>query len=270
MSDQQDKKSIIRTLDDLVFESRNKEYGCYHLRKTQRRRLLISFLWAMGSFLGAVTIIYFVEINPWNNRFDQSDLSQMDSISYDHDMVTILSQLSEILPEPVTPPVIALEATPQEDLLQEMAVRKTVPVIEIKPLLPREDTSDKRLVSELLRKHETQQNRANQASADSLTMILENVPQFPGGYAAVQSYFYKNQHYPESALIHGIHGSTMVSFIISSTGIVQKPAVVKGVDPELDREAIRLVKSMPPWQPALYKGKPIASMLVMPVNFTIR
>ena len=270
MSEIKKKKYSIKTLDDIVFENRNKEYGCYYLNSTYRRRLLVSVIWAFSFFLITILIVYLVEIRPWNKRFNQSDLVQMDSISYDHDMVTLLSQLSEIQADQPTSTLLSLEPNPDLDATKESIKRKVFPVIELKPSQPTVDTSHNRLVDDLIRKHENQVNKAKEIQSDSISMILEQVPQFPGGYTAVQAYFYKSQHYPENALIHGIHGSIMISFVVNSTGGVERARVVKGIDPDLDQEAIRLVKTMPHWQPAIYKGKPIASMLVMPVNFTIK
>ena len=270
MSENQEKKRPIKTLDDIVFETRNKEYGCYHLNSTYRRRLLASVIWAFSIFLFIILTVYLAVIRPWNRRFDQSDLVQMDSISYDHTMVTLLSQLSEIQPDQPKPIAISLEAGAESDVLRNSNVRREIPRIESKVILQEVDTSHRRLVDDLLRKHESEVNKGKSIQSDSITIILEKVPQFPGGYTAVQSYFYKNQHYPENALIHGIHGSTMVSFVVNQNGVVERAKVVKGIDPELDREAIRLVIAMPHWQPASYKGKPIASLLIMPVNFSIK
>jgi len=270
MSEEQEKKHRFRTLDDIVFETRNKEYGCYYLRATHKRRLLISIAWAFSGFLLTILGFYLFEIRPWNKRFNPTDIMSMDSISYDREMVTLLSQLSEIQPDPEVPTVLSLE--PKDDAVTEKEVykRTEVPIIDLKPILPKEDTSHKRLVDDVLRKHENLLNKGKSVQNDSLSIFIEKVPQYPGGYAAVQAYFYKNQHYPENALIHGIHGSTIVSFVVNMNGGVDKPTVVKGIDPELDQEAIRLVKAMPRWQPAYYKGKPIASMMIMPVDFTIR
>jgi periplasmic protein TonB len=270
MSQIRKKKHRIGTLDDIVFENRNKAYGCYYLRSTSRRRLLISAAWAFSIFIITILTVFLVEIEPFNKRFNQSELVSIESIHYDHDMVTLLSQLSEIQPDQSSPTQLALEPKPISAVLKGKIERKTVPVIELKPILPKVDTSKSRLVDDLLRKHESQVKRMKSTQTDSLSMFIEKVPQFPGGYTAVQAYFYKNQHYPENALIHGIHGSAVVSFVVNTNGGIEKASVVKGIDPDLDQEAIRLVKTMPRWQPAYSKGKPIASMLIMPVNFTIK
>ncbi|NVO20947.1 MAG: energy transducer TonB [Bacteroidetes bacterium] len=265
------KEKRIRTLDDLVFESRNKDYGCYNLRSTHRRRLMVSMLWALTGFVVFILTVFFIEIQPWNKRFSPSDMVKMDSLSYDHDMVTLLSQLSQIQPDEPLPPRLTLEPNAVEDQEQAIARKRVIPVIELKPVRTEtEDTTHKRLVDDLLKKHENQVNRAKSEMSDSLIIMLEKVPEYPGGYLAIQSYFYKNQHYPENALIHGIHGSTVVSFVVKPDGNIDNARVVKGVDPELDMEAIRLIRAMPSWKPAYYKGKPTACMMIMPVDFTIR
>jgi periplasmic protein TonB len=269
MSEIQENRRI-KTLDDIVFESRNKDYGCYHLRATYRKRLLVSVILSFSLFLLTILCIFLFEIQPWNKKFNSGELVQMEDITYDHDMVTLLSQLNEILPEQKAPTVLSLEPSAASEEAKVQSQRKEVPVIELRSVIPDQDTSKKRLVDDLLKKHESQVKKDKTTQSDSVIMFLEKVPEFPGGVLAVQAYFHKYQHYPENALIRGIFGSTMVSFVVSANGSVERASVVKGIDPELDQEAIRLVKAMPHWQPAFYKGKPIASMLVMPVNFTIK
>jgi len=147
---------------------------------------------------------------------------------------------------------------------------KVVPVKEHKPVLPQIDTSYKKVITDLLLRHKKNILAEKSILSDTLSIVLEKAPEFPGGYMAIQYYFIKNQHYPKVALLTGISGSTIVSFVINVKGLVEDAKVVSGIDPELDMEAIRLVKAMPAWQPAIYKGKPIACMLIMPVNFSIR
>jgi len=131
------------------------------------------------------------------------------------------------------------------------------------------DTSSNKIADVLLKRHKDLLKEKS-VKPDTIKLVLEKAPQFPGGNTAFQYYFYINQKYPVNALLAGIQGSTIVSFVVNEEGMVKDVKVVSGIDPELDMEAIRLVKSMPQWQPAIYKGKPIACMLVIPVDFAIR
>jgi TonB family protein len=184
-------------------------------------------------------------------------------------MIPMLIRLPDIPKEkPVstiatTEPIITNERRDVPDYKLEM------PVVKFNPMHTVADTSLSKLADVLLKRHKDLL-KETLVKTDTIKLVLEKAPQFPGGNTAFQYYFFKNQKYPVHALLAGIHGSTIVSFVVNKEGMVQDAKVVSGIDPELDMEAIRLVKSMPQWEPAYYKGKPIACMLVIPVDFAIR
>ncbi len=265
------KKQYLNSLDDIVFEHRNKDYGCYHIRATYRRRLGYSFVLVLFLFLAGTLTVYFWKINPWYEPLNKSDESYTDRIDYDPDLIHIINQLSVVPPDRQIVLSEMDEAVQNREQIRRVDFRMDIPKVELKPVVtPMADTSITKKADNLLLRHKENLQKQMARFADSLSFILEKVPQFPGGNAAIQSYFYKNQHYPEYTLSRGIHGSPIVSFIVSKAGIVENVRVVKGIDLQLDREAVRLVKSMPVWQPALYKGKPVACMLLLPVDFTIK
>jgi TonB family protein len=193
-----------------------------------------------------------------------------ETVQYNPELIPIIMQLPDIPLDKQTSNIELSEKNSSNVEYDRSNNKPNVPVVEYKPILPMVDTSRNQLINELLKRHKSNLTNEKPQLNDSIQIILEKAPLFPGGYAAVQSYFYKNQHYPPGALLTGIQGSTIVSFVVNAKGLVEDVKVVSGVDPELDMEAVRLVKTMPPWQPAIYKGKPIACMLIMPVNFTIR
>ncbi|MDE5850000.1 MAG: TonB family protein [Muribaculaceae bacterium] len=103
--------------------------------------------------------------------------------------------------------------------------------------------------------------------------VFENVEQqaeFPGGMPALMKWICNNIIYPEIAVAEDIQGRVVVKFIIDKFGKVISPKIVKGVHPELDREAIRLVSSMPKWQPAKHQGREVASYFTFPVQFRLK
>ncbi len=260
----------MKNLDDIVFEHRNKAYGCYHIRTTFPRRLRMSFLLVLLSFLFVTVTVYFWKINPLIEREHKLNDLSLENVEYAPEMTTLINQLS-------VPPHKEILSDKPESVEEEssapakrMVFQVVLPIKESKPIPPVADTSKTALIDKLLQRHIEDLKKENAWTMDTLSMILEQAPMFPGGYAAIQSYFFKNQHYPETALARSIQGSPVVSYIVTKDGLITNPKVVHGVDSDLDREAIRLVKNMPAWQPAICKGKPIACMLVLPVDFKIR
>ncbi|MCX7861784.1 MAG: energy transducer TonB [Bacteroidales bacterium] len=99
--------------------------------------------------------------------------------------------------------------------------------------------------------------------------VIEEKPEFPGGDAAMFQWISKNIKYPEIAKENGIQGKVYVQFVIGKDGKVSDVQVVRGVDPSLDKEAIRVIQSMPPWKPGKQRGKPVKVSFQLPINFKL-
>lgn len=99
--------------------------------------------------------------------------------------------------------------------------------------------------------------------------VVEQMPQFPGGQAAMMKFIADSLRYPSVAFENGIEGRVIVKFVVDCEGNIVNPLVVRSVDPLLDREAIRLVKSMPKWIPGKQNGKPVSVVYFVPVRFKL-
>ena len=94
--------------------------------------------------------------------------------------------------------------------------------------------------------------------------------EYPGGVEAMSSYIAKSVVYPEKAKADGVQGKVYVQFVVEPDGSVGDVTVLRGVGGECDDEALRVVKSMPKWQPATFKGNPVRSKYVMPIYYTLK
>lgn len=94
--------------------------------------------------------------------------------------------------------------------------------------------------------------------------------QFPGGAAAMKQYLAENIQYPEMAIEMGDQGKVFVEFVVNADGSLQNVKILKGVSNEIDREAKRVVKSMPKWTPAEQKGEAVRARCRIPISFIIR
>ena len=100
-------------------------------------------------------------------------------------------------------------------------------------------------------------------------MVVENMPEFPGGDLGLMKYIQKNVRYPAIAKEYNITGKVYISFIVDKQGSVTNVKVVRGVDKNLDEEAVRVVKSLPKYKPGKQRGKPVRVMFKSPINFTL-
>ena len=99
--------------------------------------------------------------------------------------------------------------------------------------------------------------------------ITETLPQFPGGQGVMMKYLAANIKYPASAVKAKKQGRVIVSFVIQKDGSVTNARIVRSVDPELDAEALRIVKAMPNWTPGTQDGKPVNVRYTIPVVFSL-
>ena len=93
--------------------------------------------------------------------------------------------------------------------------------------------------------------------------------EFKGGNDALIKYIVNSVKYPESAVKNKITGRVFVSFVVSETGKVSGAKVLRGVSPELDAEAVRVVSAMPDWEPAEKQGKKVSSEMQLPISFQL-
>ena len=100
--------------------------------------------------------------------------------------------------------------------------------------------------------------------------VVEVMPQYPGGQIAMLKYIMENIKYPEQAMKEGIQGRVTVSFIVEKDGRVSNVRLLRSVQSSLDKEAVRVVKSMPKWSPGKQKGKPVRVRFVVPVMFKLK
>ena len=101
-------------------------------------------------------------------------------------------------------------------------------------------------------------------------MVVEKMPSFPGGDAALMRYLKKNVKFPTIAQENGIQGRVYVEFVVNKDGRIVDVKILKGVDRHLDEEALRVVRNMPSWEPGEQRGKPVRVSYRLPINFTLK
>jgi TonB family protein len=100
-------------------------------------------------------------------------------------------------------------------------------------------------------------------------VVVEEMPNFPGGEQALMEFINANLQYPENAKKNNIQGRVILRFCVNYLGGIEQVSVLKGVDPELDAEAIRVIKMLPTWQPGKQGGKPVNVWYSVPVAFSL-
>ena len=101
-------------------------------------------------------------------------------------------------------------------------------------------------------------------------MVVEQMPEFPGGMAELMKFLSKNIKYPTIAQENGIQGRVIVQFVVNQDGSIVDPVVMRSVDPYLDKEALRVISSMPKWKPGMQRGKAVRVKYTVPVTFRLQ
>jgi TonB family protein len=122
-------------------------------------------------------------------------------------------------------------------------------------------------------RHENSENSSPVLEAGSETdpfVVVEEMPEFPGGDAALLGYISANTTYPEAAKRANIQGRVIIRFCVTEEGAINRASILKGVSPELDAEALRVVKSLPEFTPGRQGGKAVPVWFSVPITFTLK
>lgn len=111
--------------------------------------------------------------------------------------------------------------------------------------------------------------RPDYVDEDRVYDVVDQMPQFPGGYEKLKEFIEKNKQYPKSLQDRGIQGRVVVTFVVEKTGKISHAKVARGVVPALDRKALRVVRKMPRWIPGKMGGKNVDVKYTIPVDFRL-
>ena len=106
-------------------------------------------------------------------------------------------------------------------------------------------------------------------ATEEIFVVVEQQPEFPGGMSALMKFLSDNIKYPVIAQENGIQGRVITTFVVERDGSITDINVVRGQDPSLDKEAIRVIKTMPRWKPGQQRGKPVRVRFTLPVQFRL-
>ena len=104
---------------------------------------------------------------------------------------------------------------------------------------------------------------------NSIFQVVEIQPEFPGGIAELMKYLQKNIRYPKVCKEQGLQGRVIVQFVVNTDSTISDVNVIKPVNPHLDKEALRVVKAMPKWNPGKQRGEPVRVRFTLPVTFRL-
>ena len=257
-------------MDDIVFEERNKEYGAYTLRKAYRRHILIALSVSIGVFILGVGIPMIL------NAFKEPEIT-----SEAPSRVVSIADLAPPPPiedvPPPPPPEYKLPAPPKETIKfsppkvteKEVPEEEEMPTIEeVKsaPVIGKETVEGP---GDIIFEEPPPEISAIKEPEPAIFTVVEQKPEFPGGNKALFEFLGKHTRYPSSAVSNGIEGTVYMSFVIDANGQISNIEVQKGLSEDCDKEAVRVIRSMPAWKPGKQGGRPVAVRFTLPFRFKL-
>lgn len=247
-------------LDEIVFSKRNKEYGAYALRKRYKKVLLIAF---SGAFLIIGTVVAVPLIEAY--RAKGKALKRIDkNVSLEMEK---LNQEDAPPPPPPPPPPAALEQQVKfrapvvvDTVKEEVALATVEEQAEIVNETPPEE-----IVVE-----EKKKDEVIEAEEPAFVIVEENASFQGGDINSFRIWVQQNIVYPTAAAEAGISGKVIVQFAVNSRGQIVDAKVLRGVHPELDKEALRCIMGSPKWTPGKQGGKAVKQQFVIPIVFTLQ
>jgi protein TonB len=245
----------IPEFDEIIFENRNKNYGAYDLRKSYKSTASVSILCASAFCAILITILSF--------KPDKS--------------IVIVRP-----PDPIyqfSKPVEQVEV-PKPELKTPDAIAKTI--ANLRPEVTDDTSKASRYIPTA---DEYQRTVQNGKVMDTIkyteppeiiipaepepVIIVQEMPEFPGGQTALLKYVAENLIYPSEAQNLNIQGRVILKFVVKADGSVDRIEILRGIDPVLDNEAIRVVKTLPRFKPGRQSGIAVPVWFMLPVTFKI-
>ncbi|MFW5511129.1 MAG: energy transducer TonB [Segatella copri] len=270
---------------DMVFAGKNKEYGAYQLRKGTSGRnikaLLILVIAAalVGGFL-AWKVIEQKQAEEQQAYMEAMELAKLQQQAKKEEkkkeQVKPKVEMKKEIPvaretQKFTAPVIK-----KDELVKEENQVKQMDKLDDKVAVGSEDKEGVKdrtveaVRSEIAVAAPPPPPAPKPEVATKVFDVVEEMPSFPGGNAALMSYLNSNTKYPVVAQENGVQGRVIISFVVERDGSISDVKVARSVDPSLDREAQRVVKSMPRWTPGKQNGQTVRVKYTVPVVFRLQ
>ncbi len=273
---------------DLVFEGKNKDFGAYVIRTDSSRRHNKAVLWTIiGSIIFGLLAFGYVKANQYIEERWLANQAGQEGVIFDMTPAAEEPEPEQEILEQEKPEVL-----PEEEILNTIKVTELAIVED--NMVNKEDeiktveeqiaseysagsvdfdkgTNDKTVIQEAKNEIvvEDKVERPVEVEHKVFTSV-EQMPQFPGGEAALMKYLQSHINYPPMAAENGVQGRVVVQFVVEKTGNIGEVKVVRNVDKDLDKEAVRVCKSLPKFTPGRQNGQAVAVWFTLPVTFKLQ
>jgi protein TonB len=247
---------------ELVFEGKNQTYGAFVLRKFRDKRHRIAVITTFIFFFLAFSIPTLMSIIAPKNKMRMIDANVLTDIQMEQKKEPPkLEKPPEEIKASIrfTPPVIAPDEQVKSEMKSQDQLTESNVAISIADVAGTDKGVD---ITEVTKK-------VTEVEEVPLLVVEQN-PEFQGGYEAMLKFLHDKMQYPTLAQESGIQGTVFVQFVVSKTGKISNVKVLRGIGGGCDDEAVRVVKEMPNWIPGRQNGQAVPVMFQIPVKFQLQ
>ena len=273
---------------DLVFEGKNKDFGAYVLRtesvKRHNKAVLYTLLGAVllvGIIIGTVTVNKILAERALRDQAEQEEVIVDMSTEEPEDepeQEKLEQPKPEVLPEEVlnTVKVTELAIVQDDQVKKEDEIKTQDELKETETAFGQKDNdkgTEDRNVTRTLKEEVVVEKKVEpekKAEPEQIFKSVEQMPTFPGGEAALMKYLSSHIQYPAMAQENNVQGRVVLQFVVEKDGRVGEVKVVRSVDKDLDREAVRVCKTLPKFTPGRQNGQPVRVWYTLPVSFKLQ
>jgi len=272
---------------DLVFEGKNKDFGAYVIRTDSPKRHNKAVLYTIiGAILFGLLAFGFVKANQYLEERRLAEQGEQEEVLIDMSQETeepeeqqerLEQPKPEVLPEEVLKSVKVTELQIVEDdkVKKEDEIKTQDELKETETAFGQKDNekgTEDRNVTRTLKEEVVVEKKEEKPveKKEEIFKSVEQMPQFPGGEAALMKYLSSHINYPPMAAENNIQGRVVVQFVVDKTGKVGEVKVVRSVDKDLDKEAVRVCKSLPKFTPGRQNGQAVSVWYTLPVTFKLQ
>ena len=268
---------------DMMFENRNKEYGAYVLRRQTGRRNVISMIAVLLLF--AAVMIFMIAKNAYEAY--QKEHAVMDQVTelsaltqqkkkeakVERKEIPVKQEQQQVVEKvkssvKFTAPVIKKddEVKPEDELKSQDEIMNSKVAVGALNVVGNDESGEVLKAKEVIATEPVKPKEEENKVFD----VVEQMPSYPGGMGALMQYLSSHIKYPVIAEENGIQGRVICTFVVERDGSITDVKIAKSVDPSLDKEAMRVVSSMPKWIPGKQNGSAVRVKYTLPVTFRLQ
>ena len=272
---------------DLVFEGKNKDFGAYVIRTESTKRHNKAVLYTIiGAIIFAALAWGLAKANAYLEEKRLKEMAQQEEVLIDMsqeaeepepEQERLEQPKPEVLPEEVLKSVKVTELQIVEDdkVKKEDEIKTQDELKETETAFGQKDNekgTEDRNVTRTLKEEVVVEKPVEKPKEvkEEVFRSVEQMPQVPGGEAALMKYLQSHINYPPMAAENNVQGKVVVQFVVDKTGKVGEVKVVRSVDKDLDREAVRVCKSLPKFTPGRQNGQAVSVWYTLPVTFKLQ